>query len=149
MGLKKPVRSGRMLLLMKQQPALSFQSAGITCEFAIAANNPVAGDDNWDGIFTIGQANCSRVFCRTRPDCNFDITRGFAISNLAYQFPYAMLKFASGWCEFQVKLQAFPFKILIELLHALYQYVRHLGGSFMRLFNKDYAFYGFIVRRDF
>jgi hypothetical protein len=49
---------GLRLAFVFQKPALAFDTAAVSGERTVGSDHSVTGDDNADGVRTVGEANC-------------------------------------------------------------------------------------------
>ncbi len=104
---------------MFQQPFFSPESASITHQVAIGANNPVTRDDDGHIIFSIGIRNSSCGFSITRSPGQFKIADGFCKRYLHQFRPHSLLKCGAGLVDRKVELSALTIEIFNQLFNAL------------------------------
>lgn len=100
-------------MLEKGAFAVRARSAGETTQLATPSQDPVAGDDNRDGVGPAGAANGAgdgfRFFGQ------LSISHCFAERNLRHFMPNALLKDGPGRRKREVEVLAAPLKVVIQL----------------------------------
>src|SRR5690606_9933540 len=104
-----------------QQPALARQSAAVTRQRAVGANDPMAGDHDADTVAMIGGANDAGV--RTIADCpgQITVTAGPAIGNALQLGPDRFVKSGAGGIQSEFEYLSAAVEIVPHLLLYLVQ----------------------------
>ena len=85
----------RQNALQLQQLCLFIDSSGIVGEAAVSTDNPVAGDEQGDGVMPYGPAHClGRHMRQTAPGgndrCDFSVGPGLPVRNGQKNIPYRL-----------------------------------------------------------
>jgi hypothetical protein len=112
MGYKHDAFQRQQLALGRQ--ALAAREAAFP---AAAAQNPVAGHDDGDGIAPAGHADGARA--GTQGHRHAAIGRGAAEGDLAHHLPDALLEIGAARGERQVETRELAREIALELAHRL------------------------------
>ncbi len=86
-----------------QQRLLVMQSTAVADKFATAADDAMAGDDDGNGIATIGQSDGPRSCGVADGSCNFSVTRRDSPGHLTQSIPDASLKFSAFCSQWHVE----------------------------------------------
>jgi len=94
---------------------LDRQAAAVAGEFAVAADDAMAGDDDGDGIGSIGEADGARGFGIADAAGEFAVGDGLAVGNVAEQLPDFLLKGRALGSEREVEGFEFTAEVGAEL----------------------------------
>jgi hypothetical protein len=109
--------SKQLLLPALQCQKLFFyrKSATVTCELAVRADHAMARNDDWNGIRSIGQANCAAGIRVTDALCELTVRNRLPIRNETEFSPHFLLKRSALGRKRQVEMLKLSPKIGAEL----------------------------------
>ena len=86
----------RPVPLQFEQGLLPIQSAAIAGEAPVGANNPMARNDDCDGIMAVGQSHGAHGTGRTDLFGDFPVRPGFPVGNRQQSLPDPLLKLGAS-----------------------------------------------------
>lgn len=102
-------------LLQVKEISLYCQSSGKPGQASAAPNDPMAGNDNGQGIFIGCPTHGPGLIVITEQRCNLTIGPGLAKGDLLYNGPYGLLK----GCSLRAKQEVKCFPLSLEILFKL------------------------------
>ena len=117
---------------MFQQPLLGCQTTGKTGQGAIAANHPVARDDDRDRIAPVRRPHCTGRFGPVDLLRNLAVTGGQRIRNGGQRLPDRLLKVGAQRFEKQVKRLTLTRKIFLQLTANFCELLWRMHPTFLR-----------------
>jgi len=113
-------------LFVLQQPLFAPEAATIADQGAIRAYDPVAGDDDGNGILIIGVSHSTIGIGFTDGPCHVSVGGQLAVRDLFQPLPDEFLKGRSLQKELEGEVLAGSFEILIELSNPLLHAFREI-----------------------
>src|SRR5882672_2064702 len=107
--------------LQGEQLFLDRQAAAISGQLAIAADHPMAGNDNGDRVGPVRQSHGARSLRISTAISQLAVGNGFSVGNFAEKLPYFELEGSTHRGERKIEGGEFADKVRLKLAHRIGQ----------------------------